>query len=211
MSSFMSKEKVIEQIKEVKAKCKRPTETIEIQMCLKGYDYKKDVRFDSNVVLPHPKRKQEKILIIADKNLEAKAEELGLEYKKFEDVEGNNKERNTIKKKLAMKYHSFISTPAYNSVFSIKIFNRKRKPVFVIRNPEDLESFYNEVTRMVKFKLRKTNDMSFTIGYAEMSEEELFANYITGMNFLNTLLKKGIKSLGGIVVKSCQGEPIRLH
>lgn len=211
MSSFMSKEKVIEQIKAIKEKCKKSTETIEVQMCLKGYDYKKDVRFDSNVVLPYPKRRQEKILIIADKNLEGKASELGLEFKKFEEVEGNNKEKNTLKKKLAMKYHSFISTPAYNSAFSIKIFNRKRKPVFVIRNPDDLENFFNEVTRMVKFKLRKTNDLSFTIGFAEMSDEELFSNYITGINFLNTLLKKGVKSLGGIVLKSCQGQPIRLH
>lgn len=211
MSSFLNKEKVLEQLKTIKENCKRPTETVEVQMCLKGYDYKKDVRFDANVVLPYAKRKQERILIIADKNLEPKAAELGLEFKKFEEVEGNNKEKNTIKKKLAMKYHSFISTPAYNSVFSIKIFNRKRKPVFVIRNPEELDKFYNEVTRMVKFKLKKTNDLSFPIGYAEMSDDELFANYITGMNFLNVILKKGVKSLAGIVIKSCQGQPLRLY
>lgn len=211
MPTFMNREKVIEQIKTIKSDCKRPTETLEVQMCLKGYDYKKDVRFDANVVLPHPKRKQEKILIIADKNLAPKASELGLEFKTFADVEGNNKEKNTLKKKLAMKYNSYISTPAYNSVFSIKLFNRKRKPVFVIRNPDDLEKFYEEVTRSVKFKLRKTNDLSFTIGYAEMSDDEIFANYITGLNSLNTILKKGIKSLNTIVIKSCQGQPIRLH
>ncbi|KRH93529.1 60S ribosomal protein L10a [Pseudoloma neurophilia] len=211
MSNFMNKDKVLGQIMTIKKQCKRPTETLEVQMCLKGYDYKKDVRFDSNVVLPYPKRKHERILVIADKNLEPKAVELGVEFKKFEEVEGNNKEKNTLKKKLAMKYHSFISTPAYNSVFSIKIFNRKRKPVFIIRNPDELQKFYNDVTRMVKFKLKKTNDLSFTIGFAEMTDEELLANYMAGMNFLNTLLKKGVKSLGGVVLKSCQGKPIRLH
>lgn len=211
MSILLNKEKILTHLQSLKDAAKSPIETIEVQMYLRGYDYKKDVRFDANVVLPYPKRHKEKILIVADKTLEEKAKNLGLEYKSFEEVEGNSKERNTLKKKLAMKYNSFISNPSYNSVFSVKIFNRKRKPVFVIRNPDDLSNFYNEVQRMVKFKLRKTNDLAFTIGFAEMDSEQLFANYQTGINFLSGVLKKGTKSLGGVVIKSCQGKPIRLH
>lgn len=180
-------------------------------MSLKGYDYKKDVRFDSNVVLPYPKRRAERILVVADKALETKAKELNLEYKPFEELEGKNKEKQTLKKKLALKYHSFISSPNFNSAFEVKIFNRKRKAVYVIRNPNDLQNFYNEVVKMVKFKLRKTNDLSFTVGYCEMSEEEIYSNLSTGLNFLSTLLKKGYKSLGGVVLKSCQGKPIRIY
>ncbi|ELQ75563.1 60S ribosomal protein L10A, partial [Trachipleistophora hominis] len=81
----------------------------------------------------------------------------------------------------------------------------------VIRNPNDLQNFYNEVVRMVKFKLRKTNDISFTVGYCEMSDEEIYTNLNTGLNFLATLLKKGYKSLGGVVLKSCQGKPVRIY
>lgn len=178
---------------------------------LKVMTTKKDVRFDSNVVLPYKKRKSERILIIADKSLEPKAKELGLTYKSFEDVEGKNKEKQSVKKKLAMKYHSFISTPNFNSGFEVKIFNMKKKAMYVLKNPNDLQKFFEDVTRMVKFKLRKTNDLSFTIGYCEMKDEEILGNFNTGINFLCSILKKGHRSLGSVVLKSCQGKPIKIY
>lgn len=209
--SLISKDKVMSGLADIKEHVKRKEETIEVQMLLKGYDYKKDVRFDSNVVLPHAKRLNEKILIIADRALEEKAKELGLEYKTFEEVEGKSKEKQKIKKKLAMQYHSFIASPNFNTAFEVKIFNRKKKPVYVLRNANDLESFYADVQRMVKFKLRKTNDLSFTIGHCGMDVSEIYENFNAGLGFLATLLKKGYRSVGGLVLKSCQGKPVRIY
>lgn len=212
MAIITSKPKILEFLKELKTKSKRETETIEVQMSLKGYDYQKDVRFDENITLPYLKRKNEKILILADKNLEEKASKLGLNFIKFEDLKElkDNKKKNQ-RRKLIEKYDSFISVPNFNSVCPLKFFNQKRKPVYVLRNPDDLSNFYDEVTRMVKFKLKKAcSDISYPIGYSGMSEEELYSNYITGMNSLNNILKKGLKSLRRIVIKSTQGEPIKL-
>lgn len=207
----MNKDKIITHIHSIKDGVKNKSETIEVQMSLKGYDYKKDVRFDGNVVLPFPKRKVERILVVADKALEPKAKELSFDFKTFEELEGKNKEKQILKKKLALKYHSFISSPSFNSAFEVKIFNRKRKAVYVLRNPNDLHNFYCDVVKMVKFKLRKTNDLSFTIGFCEMEDEEIYSNLSAGINFLVTLLKKGYKSLGGVVLKSCQGKPIKIY
>lgn len=185
-------------------------ETIEVQVKLKGYDYKKDVRFDTNVVLPFAKRKNEKILVFGDA-LEEKARQIGAPFMANADLEGKGKDRQKLKKKIAMKYDSFISVPAFNAVFEMKTFNRKRKPVYIVKNPADLPLFYKDVERMVKFKLRKTCDLAFTVGYVGMEADQVMANFNAGIQGLVAVLKKGSKNLGGIFMKSCQGESVKVY
>lgn len=207
--SFIQKQKLKPIIEKI-CEGRKEGETIEVQIKLKGYDYKKDVRFDTNVVLPYPKRKSERILVFGDA-LQEKAKELGCDFMSNSELEGKNKEKEKIKKKIAMKYHSFISIPAFNTIFEMKIFNRKKKPIHIVKNPADLPNFYKEIQRTVKFKLRKTCDLAFTIGYVGMDLEEIMSNFNTGIQGLIAVLKKGSKNLGNIYMKSCQGESVRVY
>ncbi|KAG0438668.1 60S ribosomal protein L1 [Dictyocoela muelleri] len=127
------------------------------------------------------------------------------------ELEGKSKEKQKLKKKIAMKYDSFISIPAFNSIFEMKMFNRKRKPIYIVKNPTDLPLFYKDVERTVKFKLRKTCDLAFTIGYVGMKTDEILANYNAGIQGLVAVLKKGTKNLGGIFMKSCQGSSVKVY
>ncbi|KAF7682936.1 60S ribosomal protein L1 [Astathelohania contejeani] len=191
--------------------CKKPGETVEVQFTLKGYDFKKDVRFDSNCLLPYPKKKNSKVLIIANEDLALKAAELGLKYVKYEDVQGNTRDKKLLKNKLGIRHDAFIVPPDFNKAFEMRVFARKRKPHFIIKNPAELFKLYEEVLRTVKFKLRKTNTVAFTAGYNGMETEKIIENIITGIQHFVGLLKKGIGNVGSIHFKTTQGKSVRLY
>lgn len=191
---------------------KRKEETIEVQVCLKGYDLKRDKKFDGSVVLPFQKRKIERVLVVGDKNLEEMAKEAGLPFVHFDDVAGKTKEKKTMKKKLAEKHHAVITTSTFHKYFEIAYFNRKRTPFYIFDpNGGNLKKFYDEVLRTVRFKLRQTNVVSFPVGSLEMSPAEISQNARTGLEFLFTLLKKGAQNVDTIFLKTTQGKAHRLR
>lgn len=191
---------------------RRKEETVEVQVCLKGYDLKRDKKFDGSVVLPFRKRKNERVLVVGDRDLEEMAREAGLPFVLFDDVAGKTKEKKTMKKKLAARNHSVITTSTFHKHFEIAFFNRKRTPFYIFDpNRGDLKNFHDEVLRTVKFKLRQTNVVSFPAGTLEMSPTEISQNIRAGLEFLFTLLKKGAQNIDTIFLKTTQGKPLRLR
>ncbi|KAL0265694.1 UNVERIFIED_CONTAM: hypothetical protein PYX00_011408 [Menopon gallinae] len=182
---------------------KRKQETLEVQVCLKGYDLKRDKKFDGSVVLPFQKRKNERVLVVGDKKLEEMAADAGLPFVSFDEVTGKTKDKKTMKKKLAAKHHAIITTSAFHKHFEIFFFNRKRTPFYIFdANGGDLKKFYEEVARTVKFKLRQTNVVSFPAGTLDMSTAEISQNVQAGLEFLFTLLKKGAQNVDTIFLKT---------
>nr|AAT72742.1 60S ribosomal protein L10a [Antonospora locustae] len=190
---------------------KRKDETMEVQVCLKGYDLKRDKKFDGSVVLPFQKRKNERVLVVGDRNLEEMAKEAGLPFVLYDDVAGKTKEKKTMKKKFAENYHAVITTNTFHKYFEIAFLNRKRTPFYIFDpNGGNLKKFHDEVLRTVKFKLRQTNVVSFPVGTLEMNPAEISQNIRTGLDFLFTLLKKGVQNIDTISLKTTQGKPLRL-
>ncbi|KAM0673880.1 60S ribosomal protein L10A [Gurleya vavrai] len=184
--------------------------TIDCQITLKNYDFKKDVRFDSNVLLPHYNRKNPKILVLADKNLEQLCKDEKYEFVMLDDIQGAHAEKKKIKKKLAKKYNSFISIPAFNKAFEMRILACKNKPVYTIKSVNELKSVYDNVCRTVKFKLRKSVNLGFAVGSSEMSVEDLSENLSVAMNHLIGILKKGMQNIKSVYIKNNQGKAIKV-
>lgn len=184
---------------------------MEVQICLKGYDLKKDKKFDGSVVLPFVKRKEERIIVVGDSKLGEMASAAGIPFISFEDVSGKTKEKKILKKKIATKNHAIITTNVFHKHFEIFYFNRKRTPFYLIGPQTDLKTFYEEVSRTIKFKLRQTNVLSFPAGNFEMSTSEVSQNVQAGLNFLVTLLKKGTQNIDTVFLKSTQGKPLKLY
>jgi large subunit ribosomal protein L10Ae len=163
-------------------------------------------------VLPYPKRKNERILVIADKALEEHATAHKLPYVvTFEAVQGTSKEKWSMKRELAKNHHSFISVATFNKAFEMRIIAAKRKPIYCIKNPAELKTFYEEITRTVKFKLRKTCDISFPVGYLEMPADQIIENIEVGLSFLVSLLKKGEQSISSLHLKSSKSKAVRIY
>lgn len=183
-----------------------------MQVCLKGYDLKKDKKFDGNVVLPFRKRKIEKVMVLGDKKLEEMALEAKLPFTSFDAVAGKAAEKKALKKKIVANHHAVITTNLFHKHFEIFYFNRQRTPYHVIDTQKtDLKTFHDEVARTVKFKLRQTNVLSFAAGCLDMDPEEISQNIDAGLNYLMTLLKKGAQNIDTVFLKSTYGKPVKLH
>lgn len=194
--------------------------TYEVQLTIKNYDFKKDIRFDSNCVLPHEKRKIEKILILADKQLEAECVRLNIpaysptesiSYVTYEDITGTNKDRKKFKKKLAQTHHSLVALPTFNKAFEMRIVASKGIPIFTIKTPGELSGLLNDLKKTVKFKLKKCHNMFFPVGHMDMTADEVTENVVTGLSALVGLLKKGMQNVQSVHLKSTRSKAVRLY
>ncbi|KAM0688272.1 60S ribosomal protein L10A [Conglomerata obtusa] len=208
MSSIFTKERLIPLIQQT---ITEKLKTVDCQLTLKNYDFKKDVRFDSNILLPHHNRTISKVLILADKNIEEVCKANDLPYILLDDIQGTTAEKKKQKKKLARKYEAFVSIPAFNKAFEMRILACKNKPVYTVKNASEVKAMYEEVRRTVKFKLRKSVNFGFAIGNTKMGVEELSENMAVAINHFVGLLKKGMQNVQSVYVKSNQGKAIKVY
>lgn len=217
MNALIDKSRISSIISEITSE--KP-HTYEVQLTLKNYDFKKDIRFDSNCVLPFPKRTSEKILIIADKALETECIRLeipkyspteSVSYVVFEDVSGATKDKKKLKKKLAQTHHALISIPTFNKAFEMRIIGSKGTPMFTIKTPAELGNMINELKRTVKFKLKKSPNVFFPVGHTQMDPEQVTENIVTGLTQLVGLLKKGMQNVQSVVLKSTRSKGVKLY
>ncbi|EJW04117.1 hypothetical protein EDEG_01597 [Edhazardia aedis USNM 41457] len=211
MNMYVTKERLIPILDKAFETKKPRTQTIECQVTLKNYDFKKDVRFDSNCHLPFPKRAAERILVIADNSLVDICVANNLQYVLTDDIKGNTKDKIKMKKKLCKKYHAFIGLQTYSRFFEMRIFAAKNKPVYTIKSAGELLAMYKDVQNIVKFKLRKSVNMHFCCGHTEMEKEQVAENISTALLYLVGLLKKGMQNIDTIFIKNTQGSSIKLY
>ncbi|KAH9386164.1 large subunit ribosomal protein L10Ae [Nematocida major] len=196
-------------ISEVKPKKVEAGETIEVRVGIKGYDPARDKRFRGEVTLPYLKRKEEKVLVLADIHLTNALEGSNIPYISFDEFKGKTPEAKKRRKKLVKQYHSFISVPTLYKVFEPAIFAGKKKPVYMIKNINEIKNYYEDVKRKIQLNLKADLLIGFPVGTTKMSANEVSQNTSTAMTALIGLLKKGIQNLRSVDIKTDQGKPIR--
>ncbi|KAI5160910.1 large subunit ribosomal protein L10Ae [Nematocida ausubeli] len=184
-------------------------ETIEVRVGIKGYDAARDKRFRGEVTLPYPKRKEEKVLVLADIHLANALEGSDIPFISFDEYKGKTPEAKKRRKSLVKKYHSFISVPSLYKVFEPLIFTGKKKPVYMIKNINEIKNYYEDVRRKVQLNLKADLLLGFSVGTTKMSPTEVSQNIATAMQALIGLLKKGMQNLRSVDIKSTQGKTIR--
>ncbi|KAF7699450.1 60S ribosomal protein L1 [Cucumispora dikerogammari] len=213
ISPSLNKQSIMPILESIKADCinRKKKETISLQITIKGYDFNKDERFNKSVVLPHLKRFREKIVVLGDNlALEEECRKLNLPFVSFNEITGNNKEKIKEKKKLTLKYDIFIIFGRFAKHFNIKFVMQKRKNFFLLANINELSEVVEKSKKTVNFKLKKNPDIAFPIGTTEMEVNDVWDNYEAGMEGLVSVLKKGVKNLQGVKVKSDQGKVFSL-
>lgn len=207
MSNIFTKEKVLPLISQT---LNKESKTIDCQITIKNYDFKKDIRFDSNISLPFETKQNPKILVLADKNMEIVCKQENLEYVLLEDLQGNTPEKKKMKKKFAKKYNAFISIPAFNKYFEMRILACKNRPVYTAKNASEVKELFESVKKMIKFKLRKSVNFGFALGNSNQSVDELSENFVVAMNHFVGLLKKGMQNIQSVYVKNNQGKAVKV-
>lgn len=81
-----------------KAKPRKFTETIELQIGLKNYDPQKDKRFSGTVRLPYIPRPGMKVCVLGDVKHCEQAQSIGIDARSVEDLKKLNKNKKLVKK-----------------------------------------------------------------------------------------------------------------
>lgn len=186
-------------------------ETIEVRIGIKGYDSARETRFRGDVTLPFPKRGNEKVLVIAEASLAKVLENTDIPFVLMENYKGKDRENKLKRKKLIKQYHSFISLPSVYKVFEPSLFTGNKKPVYMIKNVNEIKNYYEDVKRKVPLNLRADMLFGFPIGTSKMPAENVAQNFSAAMTALLGLVKKGMQNIRSVHIKTTQGAVVKYY
>eukprot|EP01129_Flabellula_baltica_P001965 TRINITY_DN11850_c0_g1_i1.p1 TRINITY_DN11850_c0_g1~~TRINITY_DN11850_c0_g1_i1.p1 ORF type:complete len:218 (+),score=58.61 TRINITY_DN11850_c0_g1_i1:56-709(+) len=188
-------------------------ETIEIQVGLKNYDPVREKRFQGTFVLPHPIRNTTKMMIIGNERHCDDAKEKGFDYI---DVEGLKEFKRKMKpiKKWAKPYHVFVASDTLiRQVPRIlgPYLNKVGKFPSPLGSDEDITSKYEEMTKTMKWQMKKVICINSAVANVTLSAEEIHTNSVVAINGLVSLLKKGWQNIRSLHIKSTMGPAFRIY
>ena len=189
------------------------TETIELQVRLKGYNIAKDKRFIGSIKLPNVIRPGLRIGIMGDKVHCEQAAAINVPYYDLQTLTNFNKDKKTIKY-WAKKHHLFLASESL-----IKSLNRTLGPAFnktgkfpaPIRSTDKVADAVDEARKTIKFRLKKSIAFGVPVANVAMTEEQVYQNVMLASNYVASLLKKQWQSIGAITLHSTMGKPHRIY
>ncbi|MCO5560856.1 hypothetical protein L7F22_014476 [Adiantum nelumboides] len=164
-----------------KEKKRKFVQTVELQIGLKNYDPQ-----SGSVKLAHIPRSKMKVCLLGDAQHVEEAEKIGLDCMDVDALKKMNKNKKLVKK-LAKKYHAFLSSEAVIKQIPRNLgpgLNKAGKFSTLVSHQESSKGKLHETKATVKFQLKKVLCMGVAVGNLEMEEKQL------SVNFLISLLKK---------------------
>ena len=208
---------ILTALKEAKEKSKKRnfTQSVELILNLQDIDMKSpEGRIQENVELPYPpKEKTNKICVIATGELALKAKkanaDLVMDRVELEGLAGRKKEL----RKIANEYDFFLAEaplmPLVGKIFGAILGPRGKMPV-PVPPTADAESLINKYRRTVVVRMRNQPIIQCHVGTENMKEEEIAENIQAILRAVEGKLKKGVKNIKSICIKTTMGAPIKI-
>jgi len=208
---------IITALKEAKEKAGKRnfTQSVELIVTLQDIDMKSpEGRLQENIELPHPPpEKPNKVCVIATGELALRAKranaDLVIEKDELEALAGKKKEI----RKLANEYDFFLAEaplmPLVGKVLGAALGPRGKMPIPVPPNA-DIEGLLNKYRKTVVIRMRNQPVIQCRIGTENMSEEELAKNIQAVLKAIEGRMKRGIKNIKSIHVKTTMGAPVKI-
>jgi large subunit ribosomal protein L1 len=208
---------LLESVKEAKSKAekKKFTQSIELIINLRDIDLKKpESKIQESIELPHALAKQSKICVIAGGELALKARRAGadvvIERAELEALAGNKKKQ----KSLVNDYDYFLSEaplmPTVGRVLGAVLGPKGRMPTPVAPNA-NIADIMERQRKTVQLRLRGQPVLQCKIGAEDMTDEQIAENIETVIRRLEGKLKRGLKNIRSIVIKTAMGPPIKMR
>ncbi len=208
---------LIESVKEAKGKTEKRkfTQSVELIINLRDIDMKKpESKIQELIELPHVVGKQSKICVIASGELALKARKAGadlvIERSELESLGGDKKKQ----KALVNEYDYFISEaplmPTVGRVLGSVLGPKGRMPTPVAPNANIADAIEKQ-RKTVQVRLRNQPVLQCRIGTEDMPDEQIAENIETVIRRLEGKLKRGLKNIRSIVIKTAMGPPIKMR
>jgi len=207
---------ILEAIKEAKEKSEKRkfAQSIELIINLKDIDPKKpEGKIQESVELPHPPGKGNQICVIASGEMALKAKQAGadlvIQRSELEALAEDKKR----KKELAETYDFFIAEaplmPLVGKILGAVLGPRGNMPT-PVPPTANIKEQIEKHRKTVLIRTRGQPALQCRIGNEEMPNEEIAENILAAMRRIEGKLKKGIKNVKSIQLKTTMGPPVKV-
>ena len=209
-------QQLIETLKKVRenSKPRKFSQTIDMTINLVDVDMKKpESKIQEMIELPHPLTKKAKICIIASGELAFKAKQAGA------DLVVEKDELNTIatdkkrQRELANTYDFYICEaplmPLVGKSLGATLGPRGKMPTPVPPNANIADQIARH-QKLAIVRLKSQPLLQNRVGTEDMKDEEIAENITVIIRRLEGKLKRGIKNIKSITLKTTMGKPVEL-
>jgi len=211
----LDKKTLLTAIKEVKSKSKERkfTQSVDLILDIKELDMKApEGRIQQIVELPHITGKPNKICVFATGELafKAKASSADIVIEKA-DLESLLEKKEL--RKLGNTYDVFISEAPLMALvgrtFGPVLGPRGKLPIPVPPNVNIKEEIEKH-RKTVRIRMRNQPIIQVQIGTEDMKDEDLVDNILAVLRFLDGKLKRGLKNIKFLFIKTSMGTPVKI-
>jgi large subunit ribosomal protein L1 len=208
---------IINAIKEAKEKSKKRnfTQSVELILNLKDIDMKSpEGRIQERIELPHPSsEKPNKICVIATGELALKAKRAKANIVIEKDELGGLAGKKKDLRKIANDYDFFIAEaplmPRVGKILGPTLGPRGKMPV-PVPPTADISGLIKKYSKMVSVRMRNQPVIRCRVGTESMKEEEIAENVQTILRAIERKLKRGMKNIKTIYLKTSMGTPVKI-
>jgi large subunit ribosomal protein L1 len=213
-SMSINPQTLLNAIKEAKEKAgeRKFNQSVELIINLRDIDVKKpEGRIQEAIELPYmPEEKQNKICVIASGELALRAKKAGADLvmdRAELEVMAQDKKR---QRELAQKYNFFLveapSMPLVGRILGKFLGPRGKMPV-PLPPTARVEELIKKYRRTIIIRLRGQPVLQCRVGTEKMKDEEILENIQTVLRTIESKLKRGIKNIQSIYIKTAMGKP----
>ncbi|MEM5882650.1 MAG: 50S ribosomal protein L1 [Candidatus Aenigmatarchaeota archaeon] len=203
------KEKILEKIKELRKRSKKRNfvQSFDLIINLKELDPKKpENKITEDVVLPHGRGKEARIVIFSDTIKNVNAEVLT-----SVDIEKIAKNKREVRK-LTRSVDFFLAEPKLMPLVGKHLGQflgpRGKMPKIITGNVEKLIEDYK---KSVRIKIKDSPVIQCLVGKENMKDEEIAENIEAVIEALKAKLPKGKQNIGDVLLKLTMSKPIRIE
>jgi large subunit ribosomal protein L1 len=207
---------LLEAIKQAKSKSggKKFNQTVDLILDIQEIDMKApEGKIQEVVELPHATGKPNKICVIASGEFAVKARNAQADYvierADLDALAGKKKDL----RKLAESYDVFISEaplmPLVGRILGPVLGPRGKMPIPVPPNA-DINTIIARNRKTVVVRMRGQPIIQVSVGAEQMKDEELLDNAQTILRVLDGKLKRGLKNVKYVFIKTSMGEPVKI-
>jgi len=212
----LDKKTIVDALKSAKEKSggKKFNQTVDLILNIQEIDMKApEGKIQEVVELPHVTGKPNKILVVASGELALKARRANadkvIERADLDSLAGKKKEL----RKLAGEYDVFVSEAPLMALVGRTlgpVLGPRGKMPIPVPPSADISALIDKHRKTVVVRMRAQPIIQVSVGSENMSDDDLFDNIQAVLRVLEGKLKRGLKNVKNVYVKTAMGVPVKI-